>query len=363
MTTYKQKGIVLYDFLQVRGGAEHVSIYLSKSLQAELCVGYIEQGVLEAAERTTLAISSLHSKAHFYPVTLLKTMHVFSRPDLFQHEYDWAIYSGYYAPLAIHNNKARRNLLYCHTIPRFAYDLRDWYLKRSPYWQRSLLKLFINHVQQRYEASIDHMDTIIANSQNVAARIRYYLNRDAIVVYPPCNIDLFRWLSRGDYYLSLARLEDYKRIDLIIEAFKQMPDKKLVITSGGSAESRLRLLASGAKNITFTGWVSKSKLQSLIGHALATIYLPLNEDFGLSPVESMAAGKPVIGVAEGGLLETIVENQTGHLLPPAPTVEALITTISNISQQSMIAMREHCEQRARTFSPQVFQDKMNQLLH
>ena len=357
------RGIVLYDFLQVRGGAEQVSLFLSQSLQAELCVGYVETGVLDDTEHAALKLINLHSKSRLYPATLLKTMRAFSRHNLFRDHYDWAIYSGFYAPLAILNNPAKRNLLYCHTIPRFAYDMRAWYLNRSPFWQRPGLRLFMDHVQRRYEAAIAPMDLIIANSQNVADRVQHYLQRPAEVVHPPCAIESFRWLSSGDYYLSLARLEDYKRIDLIIEAFKQMPDKQLLITSGGSAETKLRRLAEGADNITFTGWVSKARLQSLIGHAIATLYLPIDEDFGLSPVESMAAGKPVIGVAEGGLLETVIADQTGILLPPSPSAEQLIDAVNTLSRPAANAMRVSCEQRAQAFSPDVFKNKIQRLLY
>ena len=363
MSTHRPEGIVLYDFLQVRGGAEQVSIYLSQSFQADLCVGYTEQGVLDRTGQAALTLLDLNSKSYLYPATLLKTMYAFSRRNLFRHEYDWAIYSGYYAPLAIVNNKARYNFLYCHSIPRFVYDLRDWYLGRSPLWQRWGLRLFMHHVQQRYEAAIDHMDTIIANSKNVAARVRHYLKRDAVVIYPPCNTESFRWLSCGDYYLSLARLEDYKRIDLIIQAFKQMPNKKLVIASSGSAYARLRRLASGADNISFAGWLNQARLQALIGHAIATIYLPVDEDFGISPVESMAAGKPVIGVAEGGLLETVVNGQTGFLLPPNPTIEHLIDTVESTTPQQAIDMREACERQSRLFCPDIFRDRIQQLIN
>ena len=363
MQSSGMSGIVLYDFLQVRGGAEQVSLYLSRTLQADLCVGYVEPGVLDKTERTAVNILNLQSKSSVYPLTLLNTMRAFSRRNLFQRKYDWAIYSGYYAPGAVVNNKAKQNLLYCHTIPRFAYDLRDWYLDHSPPWQRWGLRLFMHHVQQHYETAIVQMDTIIANSKNVAARVRRYLQRDAIVVYPPCDTQSFHWLSDGDYYLSLARLEDYKRIDLIIEAFRQMPDKKLLIASGGSAYERLRRLASGADNISFTGWLSSARLQELVGRAIATIYLPMDEDFGISPVESMAAGKPVIGVAEGGLLETVIDGQTGFLLPPKPTAEHLIDTVQSTTLQKSIAMRKACEQQASLFRPEVFRDRIQALIH
>jgi glycosyltransferase involved in cell wall biosynthesis len=165
------------------------------------------------------------------------------------------------------------------------------------------------------------MDKIFANSKNVQVRLKRYLGVDSEVLYPPVNIERFKWLSDGDYFLSTARLEPLKRVDLIVEAFKQMPDEKLVVTSGGSQLDNLKKLAGDAPNIEFTGWVSEARLAELVGHCKATIYIPKDEDFGMSPLESQAAGKPVVGVDEGGVAETVLHGRNGLLIrtPPSPS--------------------------------------------
>ena len=241
------------------------------------------------------------------------------------------------------------------------YDQRDYYSARIPFWQRPLLRWFIDYLKPLYEAAAAHMDIIIANSENVRARIRTYLGKDALVVYPPCDTESFIWRGQADYYLSTARLDPVKRVDLIIKAFVKMPDKKLIVTSGGNEYARLKKLAGQRENIVFTGLVTEEKLRELIGNAIATIYIPHSEDFGMSPVESMAAGKPVIAVREGGLMETVVHGETGMLLSPEVTKEALIDAVSALTAKRALQMRRACEERAQLFSKDLFIDKMRSL--
>ena len=137
-------------------------------------------------------------------------------------------------------------------------------------------------------------------------------------------------MGEGDYFLSTARLEPLKRVDLIVNAFKNMPDKKLFVTSGGSQLKSLQELADGAKNITFTGWASDAELRRLVGNCIATIYIPKDEDFGISPVQSLAAGKPVIGVNEGGVAETVREPADGVLISTPPSPEKVLKAVSAI---------------------------------
>jgi glycosyltransferase involved in cell wall biosynthesis len=138
----------------------------------------------------------------------------------------------------------------------------------------------------------------------------------------------------------------------------KLRDKKLVVASGGSELPFLQSLAQGFDNIIFTGWLEESTLRTLIGKAIATLYLPINEDFGMSPVESMAAGKPVIGVAEGGLLETVRHGETGTLLLVPLSLESLIDAILQMTPRQARQMREACSHRAALFSREIFRDKM-----
>ena len=280
----------------------------------------------------------------------------------FLRDYDWVVYSGVTAAVAAHHHSEGRNVYYCHTPPRFVYDLRDHYLQSLPGWQRPLLSSLIALVQPRYEAAIGLMDTIVANSENVRSRVQQYLGRDAMVVYPPCDTRGYRWLADGDYFLSTARLEPYKRVDLILEAFLKLPSHRLIVASGGSDERRLRQIARGAENIEFVGWQSAERLRELVGRARATIYVPRDEDFGMSPVESMAAGKPVIGVAEGGLLETVRDGETGLLLPRDPNCQRLVEAVLQMQPDRARAMRVACQEQAQVFSLDSFRQRMREII-
>ena len=157
-------------------------------------------------------------------------------------------------------------------------------------------------------------------------------------------------------------MDSLKRVDLIVKAFKALPNQRLIVTSGGPALESLKALARNANNIEFTGWVSGAKLLDLVGNARATIYIPIDEDFGMSPVESMAAGKPVIGVAEGGLLETVIHGETGHLISEKLCVQSIIEAVEEMNPKHALRMRGQCQQQAQLFRPEVFLNKMREVI-
>ncbi len=286
----------------------------------------------------------------------------FANKTTFLDDYDLAVYSGFYAPLAVQKHLSGKNIYYCHTPPRFIYDQRDFYLSQIPFWQRPLLKGLINYLQPRYEAAVREMDVIVTNSKNVQARIKQFLGYDSEVIYPPCEIERFRNRGQEDFYLSTARLDPLKKVDLVVQAFLSMPEKKLVVISEGSESLKIRKVAQLAQNITVLGRVSEEKLIDLMGRCIATIYIPRDEDFGMSPVESMAAGKPVIGVAQGGLLESISDGTTGILMRPNHGLEDFIQTVKNLTPEAALSMRTACEERAQMFRKEIFVDKMKAIL-
>jgi glycosyltransferase involved in cell wall biosynthesis len=222
--------------------------------------------------------------------------------------------------------------------------------------------LYNSSFQFLYESAVRKMDIIVADSKNVQNRIQKFLGLESIVIYPPCDIDKFLWMGQESYYLSTARLSPYKRVDIIIQAFINIPDKRLIVASSGPDESYLKQLAKGFSNIQFTGDVNDQQLQKLIGNSIATIYIPKDEDFGMSPVESMASGKPVIGAGEGGLLETIIHGKTGWLSKPNPSPEDLLMGIKEMSPKKALSMRIACEEQAKKFRTDSFIKKMHEII-
>lgn len=354
------KAAILYDFLQVKGGAEAVTLDLCQHFpHLDLVTAFVNNKVFSEPLLSAERLHTLTSQTELPGWQTLKSCLAFQQRTASLQKYDTLIFSGSNAPLAVVNSQAKQNIYYCHTPPRFVYDLKAYYLNSIPAWQRPLLKGLVRYLQPRYEASLDKMDKIFANSRNVQHRLKHYLGVDSDVLYPPCRTDRFKWLGQGDYFLSTARLEEYKRVELIVRAFMQMPDKKLIVTSGGSQLNKLKALAQDAANIQFTGWVNEAKLTELMGNCLATIYIPMDEDFGMSPVESMGAGKPVIGVNEGGVKETVIDGETGWLLPAYPTVRQLVDCISVIQYQRGLQMREPCQKQSARFSSDRFFSAFN----
>lgn len=350
---------ILHDYFAIKGGGEKLVLTLANNLGLPVTGGFINAALSFEKDWSNVSLSSLNSYAGILPFQFLSLIKRWQR---YLPVADTVIFSGVYAPLAAKNTEARK-ILYCHTPPRFVYDQKDYFLARLPAWQRPLLQALIHYFQPHYEQAIAQMDVIIANSEHVKQRIAKYLNTpEVVVVYPPCDVVGFKWQGQGDYYLSTARLDSLKRVELVIRAFLQMPDKKLIVASGGHEYEKMRQLASGAANIYFTNWVEEKRLKDLIGNCIATLYIPIAEDFGISPVESMAAGKPVIGAAEGGLLETVVDFDTGILMKNVG-VETIIEAVERMTAQRALTMRSACEERAQLFKTEVFLEKMRVLIN
>ena len=320
--------------MQVKGGAESVTLTLCNEMpDMDLVTAFMAPEAFPEAPIPEERIKTLVSPTTRPGWQVLKSALAFEHKTRFLKDYETLIFSGSVAPLAIKHSRAEKNIYYCHTPPRFVYDLKDYYLDTATRLQRPALQALISYLQPRYEDAIGKMDKIFANSKNVQGRLKRYLGVDSEVLYPPVDTDRFKWLSHGDYFLSTARLEPLKRVDMIVEAFKQMPDKKLVVTSGGSQLENLKKLAEDAPNIEFTGWVTRERLAELVGHCRATIYIPKDEDFGISPVESIAAGKPLIGVNEGGVSESVEDGVSGVLLKSTDLcAQGIVSAISSFSE-------------------------------
>ncbi|HTX86984.1 MAG TPA: glycosyltransferase [Candidatus Nanoarchaeia archaeon] len=235
---------------------------------------------------------------------------------------------------------------YCHTPTRYLWSDTHSYINELKYnkWFKKIISLVLNYIRIWDRLAADRVDLFIANSETVKRRIKKYYQRDSIVIYPPVNTDLYNLsadladdkLKSENYFLCGCRLAPYKRIDIVIEAFKKMPEKipsregwtaaaagrgvsaeagenffpKLKIFGSGTDAERLKKIAAGAANIEFLGRVADKRLAKLYRNAIAFIH-PQEEDFGITVIEAMACGTPVIAYRRGGATETIIENQTG----------------------------------------------------
>ncbi len=360
-TENRFNALVLHDAFAFKGGGERVALTLCEGLGCDLAFGEHRADSFDVSCIPGKCID-LKAVSRIPVWRTLKRFRAFGAKTGFLKQYDNVIYSGQNAPLAVFNHRLGKNIYYCHTPPRSLYDLKEYRLRGLSTGSRCVHNAYNYLFRPVYEASLRRMDVIVANSETVKKRIQRYLGLASQVVHPPCDTQHYAWQGQGDYYLSTARLDPLKRVDRIVQAFLSMPDKRLIVASTGPQAADLKKLAADAANITFTGSVDEAEWSRLMGRAIATIYAPKEEDFGLSPVESMAAGKPVLGVAEGGLMETVVPDETGVLLRPDPRPEDIADAVRKMTAQRARAMRATCEERAQRFSKEVFLEKMTAIL-
>jgi glycosyltransferase involved in cell wall biosynthesis len=352
---------VLYDYLQVAGGAERVSLFMAEQLDMPLLVSRVYGPAKILLNEHTVKFISIGNIFTQILGRVFEAIYCHHQMTNCLKNASHVIYSGLYAPFAVRHQKQGRKIYYCHTIPRFIYDRKEIYQERIPFFLRPLFNKVIGLMRKEYEHSLKQMDIIIANSITVQARITKYLGLKSQVLYPPVDTHKFSWLSDDGYFLSLARLEKNKQVDVIVKAFVEMPEQRLIVVSGGTELKTLKKIARNSPNIHFTGWQSEGQLKDWIGRARAAIYIAKDEDFGMSPVEAMAAGKPVIVINEGGLRETITE-ETGILLASPPVPETVIEAVRYLDAGRTASMREACIVRAGLFDRQVFLSVMKHQL-
>lgn len=357
------KNIILYDFFAAQGGAEYFATKFAEVFDAEIATGYIDENQCDVSTISSFTVTDLKAYFKSHLIRFFNLNYQFNRYGKTLNRFSHVIISGTHAISSAPNINKGKVIYYCHTIPRFAYDLYDYYIEKYSPVLRVFYALFCKYVRWEFERSIKHVDVFLCNSENVRKRIKSYVGYDAKVVYPPVETDRFQDLGQGDYYLSTARLEDHKRVDLIVKAFIKMPNKKLVVASGGSMLNELRELAKNSPNISFTGWTTKEQLIELMGRCIASIYIPIDEDFGISPVESMAAGKPVIGVDEGGLRETIVHLKTGVLCSKEISPNDLVEATNILNKKRCKEMAENCINQSEKFSTENFFNNMNKIIN
>ncbi len=356
--------IVLHDYFELAEGGGRLCLELACGLGADLGYGFkVEEHPFFASDCFTGTEYQVSSQVRLPVWRQLCLSRDFAGNTGFLADYTTVLYSGSYAPLAVQNHGDKQNIYYCHTPPRFIYDQQDFFLSLIPVWQRPVLRGFNRSFRPKYEKAVAEMNVIVANSATVQGRIKKYLGLNSTIVHPPCDLNKYNWQEPEGFFLSTARLDPLKRVDVIVRAFQKLPDRKLVVVSGGSEFKHIVRLADGFDNIEVLGWVEEKMLQHLLSTCLATVYIPKDEDFGMSPVESMAAGKPVIGVAEGGLLETVVDGETGLLLPAPDISEGLICqAVERCTRKTVMDMKEACQKRAALFNRDIFLDKMKAVL-
>ena len=346
---------VLYDFLETIGGGERVALTLSKHLGADLITTDFDPAILQRMDMAGVNVISLGPLARRPPLKQIDASWKFARARL--DDYDFHFLVGNWAHYAARRHHP--NAYYCLTPTRAFFDQRQAMLNRISLTGRWVARAWIG-VQSRLERrSIRHCDNVIAISETVRARIRRFYGRDASVIYPPVATHQYRFKELGDFWLAVSRLYPEKRIELQLEVFRRLPAERLVLVGGhapGDMAERYVARLKPPSNVTLLGEIPDERLVDLYARCRGFLTTAVDEDFGITPVEAMAAGKCVLATDEGGYRETVVDGKTGFLLPPDP--DRFAAKIRELDDSTLRAMKDDCTTRAREFDESNFISKM-----
>lgn len=271
-------------------------------------------------------------------------------------KYNAIITENYWSVFAKHKN----HIHHCEAPIRQFYDLRGLFAVRMPTMKRMLFNISADTIIHFEQKAVQKVKTIVANSEFTKTRVKLYYNRDdSVVIYPPVITKDYNYKKTGNYFLYLGRFSFNKRIEFMIEAFKKS-GKRFVAIGGGDLLEKAKQMAKGYKNITFLGYQPDEVVREYMANCMAMVYLPVFEDFGQVPVEGMAAGKPCLGVKEGGLLETIIDGKTGWLF--LPRMKDIVEAIKSIKPEECRSMRRNCETQAKKFDIEPYLDQFNKVI-
>lgn len=256
------------------------------------------------------------------------------------------------------------HISYIHSPIRYAWDLQHQYLRESNLHKgfKGLLAKWILHNIRIWDYRTSNgVDHFIANSKFIARRIKKVYGRHADVIYPPVDVERFTLNeNKEQYYFTASRLVPYKRIDLIVEAFSHMKDKKLVVIGDGPEMNKIK--AKATSNIEILGYQSNSVMVDYMRNARAFVFAA-EEDFGITPVEAQSCGTPVIAYGKGGALETIrpigVEKATGVFFYNQD-VKSIIDSVNFFEQHSDEIILSDCRLNALKFSEQRFKREIQE---
>jgi glycosyltransferase involved in cell wall biosynthesis len=350
---------IIHDYLNQYGGAERVlealhELYPSAPVYTSIYDPQAMPGFYRSWDIRTSWMQRLPGWRHHFQKYFLLYPSAFESFDL--SGYDLILSSSSAYAKGIIPPPGALHICYCHTPMRFAWRTED-YVKREGIGklQRMVLPLMLTYVRLWDVATTPRVDVFVANSQEVAARIARYYGRSALVIPPPVDLSPYRPWVPGNFYLAGGRLIPYKRLDLVVQAFTALG---LPLKIFGNGRDRERLQAMAGPQIEFLGQIREEQRCDLFASCRAFIF-PGEEDFGITPLEAMSAGRPVIAYAAGGALETLIEGVTGrffHEQTPAALAVAVATARGDRYDPAII--RRHAE----GFSREVFLARMRNVI-
>ncbi|MBP3041886.1 glycosyltransferase family 4 protein [Bacillaceae bacterium Marseille-Q3522] len=281
--------------------------------------------------------------------------------------YDLIISSSHAVSKGVITGPDQIHISYIHSPIRYAWDLQHQYLKESGLNRgiKGLLTKYILHKIRMWDyRTANGVDIFIANSGFIKRRIWKVYRREAQVIYPPVDVNAFTYKdSKENFFLTASRMVPYKKIDLIVEAFSMMPEKKLVVIGDGPDFEKIKRKAG--KNIILLGYQPFEVLKDYMQRAKAFVFAA-EEDFGITPVEAQACGTPVIAFGKGGALETVIgigEKDATGVFFKQQTILSLKDAVNTFEEVGHVIQYKNCRNNALKFSPERFRSELQELVN
>lgn len=358
-----KKIAIIHNYLDNIGGAEVVTLVLARELNADVYTTNIDDtkiikmGFGDILPRIN-SIGKIPINAPFKQQAALIKFHFLN----LKNKYDLYIICGDWAISAATNNKP--NLWYVHSPIRELWDSYKYTRNNIVPWPvRPIFDIWVYFNRILNIKYAKKADKIACNSKNTQNRLKKFLGINNVsIINPPIETNRFHYNCNGNYWLSVNRLVSAKRIDIQLNAFRMLPAEKLIIV--GSYEKGVkhfeneknRLEKITPPNVEFKSWVSEKELIDLYANCKGFITTAIDEDFGMTPVEAMAAGKAVIAPNEGGYKETVINNKTGLLIDDIDEnklAEAIIRLGKEINENPL-KFKNACQEQANKFDLKIF---------
>jgi len=358
-----------HDYLKEYGGAERVlqtlhEMFPEAPIYTAFVVknsaagrAFVDAKIVESWLAPIIKHKNLYSPLRFLAPLIWQSSD-FSDYDLVITSASWYITRGFKV------GPKTKVICYCHTPPRYLYNYPtsiEW----QRYWPVRVYATIVNHFLRQFDfKTSQEVDYFIVNSKNVQARVKKFYRRDAAVIYPPVEVEKINQATRGlkpkDYFLVVSRVVGAKGIELVVEAAREAKVQLKVIGEPAGlkwTQAKLRKLEN--PYVEFLGRVSDAELYKYYGECKAFLALAQDEDFGMTPVEAMAAGRPVIAYRGGGYLETVVEGKTGEFFDEA-TVEVLVAKLQSFEVAKY--KPEDSRQQAQKFNKERFKKEIKKFV-
>lgn len=275
--------------------------------------------------------------------------------------FDVVISSSHAVAKGVITSANQLHICYCHSPIRYAWDLYHQYISETGLktgFKGMIAKFILHYIRLWDFTTANRVDHFIANSKYISRRIKKVYNKEATVIYPPVAVNKFSCAAKKeDFYLTASRLVPYKRIDLIVEAFTQIPDKKLYVIGEGPEYDKIR--AKATANIVIMGYQPFKVLKDYLERAKAFVFAA-EEDFGIAPVEAQACGTPVIAYGKGGALETVTP-ETGILFQQQ-NIESIIAAVMEFENSNGRFDGNKIRDNANIYSGERFRKQMKEFV-